>query len=46
MVYNIFYNSKTAKIDSNITNIIGIYGCIEVSMHCFYYFEYSDPLLK
>ena len=38
MVLNIFYNSKTAKIDSNITNIREMYGCIEVSMHCSYYF--------
>ena len=35
MVRNIFYNSKSAKIDSNITNIREMYGCIEVSMHCF-----------
>ena len=44
MVCNIFYISKTAKIDSNFTNISlntypnaspeQIYGCIEVSMHC------------
>ena len=33
MVCNIFYNSKTPKIDSNITNIKEIYGCIKVSMH-------------
>ena len=38
MVCNIFCNSKTAKIDSNITNIKEIYECIEVSMHYFYYF--------
>ena len=37
MVRNIFYKGKTAKID-NITNIREIYGCIEVSMHCFYCF--------
>ena len=29
MEQNIFYNSKTAKIDSNITNIRDIYGFIE-----------------
>ena len=41
MVCNIFYNnsnSKTAKIDSNITNTREIYWYIEVSMHSFYYF--------
>ena len=30
MVQNIFYNSKTTKIDSDITNIRVIYGCFEV----------------
>ena len=30
MVQNIFYNSKTTKIDSDITNIRVIYGCLEV----------------
>ena len=45
MVRDIFYNRKTAKIDSNFINISfnmlpscssgEIYGCIEVSMHCF-----------
>ena len=35
MLRNIFYNSKTAKIDSNITNTREIYGYIEVSVHCF-----------
>ena len=38
MVRNIFYNSKTAKIDSNKTNIREIYGFNEVMMHCFYCF--------
>ena len=38
MVPKIFYNCKTAKIDSNITNIREMYGCIEVPMHCFYSF--------
>ena len=33
MVPKIFYNSKTAKTDSNVTNIREIYNCIEVSMH-------------
>ena len=43
-----FLNSKTAKIDSNFTNVSfnmllscsskGIYGCINVSVHCFYNF--------
>ena len=33
MERNIFYNIKIAKIDSNITNIREIYGCVEVSMH-------------
>ena len=35
MLRNIFYNSKTAKIDSNITNTREMYGYIEVSVHCF-----------
>ena len=30
MACKIFYNSKTAKIDSNITIIREIYGCIDV----------------
>ena len=38
MVRNIFYKSKTAKIDINITNMREIYGYIEVSVHCFYYY--------
>ena len=46
MVHNIFYQGKTEKIDHNITNIVEIYGCIGVSMHCFYCFQYSDPLLE
>ena len=33
MVPKKFYNSKTAKTDSNVTDIREIYGCIEVSMH-------------
>ena len=33
MVRKIFYNCKTAKTDSNITNIREIYGCIELAMH-------------
>ena len=37
-LYNIFYDSKTAKIDSNITNIREIYGRFEVTMHFFYGF--------
>ena len=37
MVCNIFYNNTIEKIDSDITNIRKIYGCIEVSVHCFYY---------
>ena len=39
MVHNISYKSKTAKIDSDITNIREIYGCIEVSMHLFIVFN-------
>ena len=39
MVCNIFYNSKTAKIDSNITNSRKIYGCIEVSVTVFIIFN-------
>ena len=35
---NIFYKGKTTKKDNNITDIQEIYGCIEVSMHCFYCF--------
>ena len=35
MVPKNFYNSKTAKTDSNVTYIREIYGCIEVSMHFF-----------
>ena len=38
MVPKNFYNSKTAKTDSNVTNIEEIYGCIEASMHFFYCF--------
>ena len=33
MVPKKFYNSKTAKTDSNVTDIREIYGCIEESMH-------------
>ena len=32
MICDIFYNNKIAKIDSNITNVREIYGCIEVSI--------------
>ena len=39
MVPKIFYNSKTAKTDSNVTNIRKIYGCIEVSMNFFIVFN-------
>ena len=46
MVHNYFYNIKTANIDSNVTNIREIYGCIELSMYCFYCFQYSDPFLE
>ena len=47
MVYDIFYKSKCAKIGRAFTIVTGsfnmipsrspieIYGCIEVSMHCF-----------
>ena len=38
MVPKNFYKSKTAKIDSNVTNIREIDGCIEASMQCFYCF--------
>ena len=33
MLPKIFYNSKTAKTDCNVTNIRQIYECIEVSVH-------------
>ena len=46
MFPKIFYYSKTAKTDSNVTNIREIYRCIEVSVHFFYSFQYSDPLLE
>ena len=36
MICNIIYNSKTAKLDSKITNIREIYGCIEVSLFIFF----------
>ena len=39
MVCNIFYSSKTAKTDSNVTNIREIYGCNDVSMHFFIVFN-------
>ena len=39
MVCKIFYNSKTAKSDSNVTNIGEIYGCNDVSMHFFIIFN-------
>ena len=39
MVPKILYNTKTAKTDSNVTNIRDIYGCIEVSMHFFIVFN-------
>ena len=38
MERNIFYKGKTPKIDNNITDNREIYGCIEVSMYCFYCF--------
>ena len=37
MVHNIFYNGKTAKSESNITNIREIYDCFEVSMHFLFF---------
>ena len=39
MVHNNFYSNKTAKKESNITNIREMYGCIEISMHCFTVFN-------
>ena len=37
--YKIFYNSKTANTDSNVTNIREIYACIEVSVRFFIVFN-------
>ena len=42
MVPKIFYNKKTAKTDSNVTNIREIYRCIVVSVHFFILF--SSPV--
>ena len=39
MVPNIFYNSKTAKTDSNVTIIRELYGCIEVLLQFFIVFN-------
>ena len=39
MVPKIFYYRKTAKTDSNVTNIREIYMCIEVSVHFFILFH-------
>ena len=36
MVCNIFYNSKTAKTDSNVTNIVNIYGCNDVYINALF----------
>ena len=46
MECNIFYNSKIAKIDSNITNIRDFMGILRYQFTVFYYFLYSDPLLE
>ena len=46
MVPKNFYNSKTAKTDSNVTNFREIYGYIEVSVHFFIVFNFSVPLLE
>ena len=40
MVPKILYNSKTAKTYQ------GNYLCIEISIHFFYCFKYSDSLLE
>ena len=39
MFGKIFYECKTAKIDSNVTNIREIHLCIELSMHFFIVFN-------
>ena len=41
MVHNIFYHSKTAEKDINITNIREIYGCIEYQCTLFIAFNSS-----